>query len=294
MSESERKMMLGELVKAIQSNDKDKINELKYKNLFYGSNLLDVVINYIFLSHAGIGFDFGCQIIKKGTKLYRIRLKDDGVDFCDPSQWNYPPHMPENRANNSGEPALYLGSTESVCLLETHIKNGDQYYLGEYEVTEDIKLGGFVNCEDYKKYSWYLAGVILNAFLIAPARSDKNKDLFAFLDDYYKCIEADDLQISDARKIELPLMFGVINKKEKYYKITNRLIETIKKQYPNGLIYSSCFIPVATIGIVCSDYNVVLYKEGMEKIKFIKSSLKKNDALYDGLDILKILLKTQQ
>ena len=290
MSESERKMLFSELVKALQSGDEDLVNKLKYDNIFYGSNLLDVVINYITLSHGGIDFDFGYQILKKGTKLYRIRSIKENVNFNDPLQWSYPPHTPENRANCKGEPALYLSSTENVCLLETHIKKGEQYYLGEYEVIDDIELGGFLSCEDFKKYSWYLAGVILNAFLIAPARGDKNKDLFEYLDGCYKNLTLDDLQIGEANKMDLPLKFGVINKKEDFYKVTNRLIEIIKKQHPEGLSYSSCFIPVATIGILCSDYNIVLYRDGMKKIKFIKSSLKICDSKLEGLDIIKILI----
>lgn len=290
MSEEENKKMLYELVEAIKHGDMSEINRLKYDNLFYGSNLLDVIINYMTLSHAGINFDFGHQILKKGTRLYRVRSYQENTDFNDASQWNYPPHMPENRANHSGEPALYLGSTENVCLLETHIEIGGQYYLGEYEIIDDIELGGFLSCEDFKKVSWYLAGVILNAFLIAPARGDKNNDLFDYLDNVYKDIKPDDLQMSDAKKMDLPLKFGVINKKEEFYKVTNRLIEVIKTQHPEGLSYSSCYIPVATIGIICSDHNIVLYPEGIKKIKFIGSQLKTNTNKFNGLDILKILV----
>lgn len=290
MSESERKALLADLVSAIASGDKSEINRLKYDNLFYGSDLLDVVINYIFLSHIGIDFDFGHQTLKKGTKLYRVRSFKENTDFNDPSQWDFPPHMPENRANINGEPALYLGSTENVCLLETHIKKGEKYYLGEYEVSEDIELGGFLDCEDFKKVSWYLAGVILNAFLIAPARSSRNRELFRYLDEFYKGITRDDLQIKEARKLDLPVKFGVINKKEEFYGITNRLIEIIKLKHPEGLSYSSCYLPLATIGIVCSDHNIVLYRDGIKKVRFIKSSLKICDMKFDGLDAIKLLI----
>lgn len=293
MSESEKKALLVGLVNAIASGDKDEINRLKYDNLFYGSDLLDVVINYVFLSHIGIDFDFGHQTLKKGTKLYRVRSFKENTDFNDPSQWSFPPHMPENRANNSGEPALYLGSTENVCLLETHINKGEKYYLGEYEVVEDIVLGGFLDCEDRKKASWYLAGVILNAFLIAPARGDRNRELFEYLDGRYKGISRDDLQINGAHKVDLPIKFGVINKKEEFYKITNDLLEAIKYKYPDGIIYSSCFIPLATVGIVCSDHNVVLYREGMKKVRFIKSDLKICSLKFDGSDVIKVLINTK-
>lgn len=65
MSEEKGKRLLAELVNAIQSKDKEKIDKLKYDNLFYGSNLLTIISNYIFLSEIGVEFDFGSQIIKK-------------------------------------------------------------------------------------------------------------------------------------------------------------------------------------------------------------------------------------
>ena len=68
-----------------------------------------------------------------------------------------------------------------------------------------------------------MAGVILNAYLIAPSRSDKNKELFEFLDDYYKGYTLDDLQMEEAKKLDLPLKFGFLNKREEFYKTTNKL-----------------------------------------------------------------------
>lgn len=290
MSKEEGRRLLADLVNAIQSGNKEKIDKLKYDNLFYGSNLLAVIPNYIFLSEIGIKFDFGSQVIKKGTKLYRIRRFDETVDYSDIKQWSYPPSMPENRANRSGEAALYLGTTENVCVLETHIRKGEQYVLGEYEVTDDIILGGFLSCEDYKNLRQYLAVVILNAYLIAPSRSKKNEELFMFLDEYYKGYTADNLQIEEARKLDLPLKFGFLNKREEFYKTTNRLLDHIKHKHPEGISYSSCYIPAATIDIICSDSNVVLYKEGMNKIRFIQSALKVNQTEFTGLDFLKILV----
>lgn len=286
--EEERKLY-EDLIKAIVDNNSEEINRLKYECLFYGSNLLDVVINYITLSKNGIDFDFGCRIIKKGTKLYRIRRFEQNIDFNSEQQWSYPPKMPENRANRSGEPALYLGTEESVCILETHIAKDEMYALGEYEVVEDIKLGGFLECEDYKKKTRYLAGVILNAFLIAPSRGEKNKELFAYLDEHYYGLTINDIKIKDADKIDLPLKFGVINKKEEFYKITNRLIDSIKGKYKEGINYSSCYIPVATVGIMCSASNIVLYEKGMKKLRFVRSEIKKCDKNLSCIDVLKIL-----
>lgn len=292
MSDQEGKRLIADLIKAIQNNDKKEIDRLKYDNLFYGSSLLTIIPNYIFLSSLGIDFNFGFQTIKKGTRLYRIRRFEEGIDFADSKQWAYPPSMPENRANRSGEPALYLGTTENVCLLETHIKQAETYVLGEYEVIDDIVVGGFLDCEDYKSTRKYLAGVILNAYLIAPSRGEKNKELFAFLDDYYNGYTLDDLQISEAKKLDLPLKFGFLNKKEEFYKTTNKLLDSIKNKYPQGLSYSSCYIPAATVGIICSDSNVVLYEKGMDKVRFIGSKVKTNNLSFSGLDVIKILVLT--
>lgn len=291
MSDEESRRLISELIKAVQENDKEKIDQLKYDNLWYGSNIFSLVPNYIFLTEAGIDFEFGFKIIKKGTKLFRVRKFLEGVNFNDNCQWSFPPSMPENRANHSKEAALYLGTTENVCILETHISKGEKYVVGEYEAINDIVLGGFIDCEDYGKKTRYDAGVVLNACLIAPARCDKNEELFSFLDDLYSGISINDLKVSDIEKLDLPLKFGFINKRNEFYKLTNRLITKIKEKYKDGLFYSSCYIPLSTVGITCSDSNIVLYKSGMEKIKFIKSEIKINTLKPTGLDFIKLLVK---
>lgn len=285
----EGKKLLSDLINVVQARDKEQIGKLKYDNLFYGSNLLTIIENYTFLSDIGIDFDFGFQILKKGTKLYRIRRFDESVDFSDKKEWSYPPSMPENRANKSGEPALYLGTTENICILETHIRKNEKYVLGEYEVTEDIMLGGFLDWEDHKSMRKYLAGVILNAYLIAPSRVEKNRELFDFIEARYNGYTLDDLQMEEAKELDLPLKFGYLNKREEFYKTTNKLLKSIKMKYPEGLSYSSCYIPLATVGITCSDTNVVLYKKGMNKIRFVRSTIKTNNAKFNGIDILKLM-----
>ena len=197
--------------------------------------------------------------------------------------------MPENRANKSGEPALYLGTTENICILETHIRKNEKYVLGEYEVTEDIILGGFLDWEDHKSMKKYLAGVILNAYLIAPSRVEKNRELFDFIEARYNGYTLNDLQMKEAKELDLPLKFGYLNKREEFYKTKNKLLKSIKRKYPEGLSYSSCYIPLATVGITCSDTNVVLYKKGMNKIRFVRSTIKTNNAKFNGIDILKLM-----
>ncbi len=226
---NEEKQLTEELAEAIRNGDIEATNRLKYSYLFYGSNLFSLIINYMTLSSFGITFDFGKKLITKGTKLFRVRRYEEGIDYDDPHQWKHPPSMPENRANNKGEAALYLGTTENVCVLETNIKLGEKYVVGEYIVEDDVVVGGFLECEDYKKPSWYIAGVVLNAFLISPSRNDKNNDLFCFLDDVYDGLTIDDIQIKDAYLIDLPLKFGVSNKKKEVYQVTNRLLKPMKK-----------------------------------------------------------------
>lgn len=98
------------------------INKAKYNLLFEASNLLQVIVDYIAINKLGLDYDFGKSIIPRGTRLYRIRCYENDIDFSNPDQWKAPPHKPQNRANTKGQEALYLGSTETICLLEAHIK----------------------------------------------------------------------------------------------------------------------------------------------------------------------------
>ena len=288
----EGKKLFANLIEAYFKNDKKSLNELKYSYLFYGTNLLSVVTNYISLKRTlNINFDFGECKLKKGTRLFRIRKFEKDVDYCNVNQWSYNPKMTENRANNQGEAALYLGTTENICAIETHINKGEKYVVGEYEVTEDIKLGGFLDFEDKKNKKSFLTGVILNAFLIAPSRNEKNDKLFEYLDDYYKNVQPDDLQVKNAVDVDLPFKFAVMNKRNEYYKITNQLLNSLKQKYKDGIIYSSSYVPISSIQIRCSDMNVVLYKTGIDKIKFIKSQIKINTRAYNGNDLVKTLIE---
>ena len=97
------------------------------------------------------------------------------------------------------------------------------------------------------------------------------------------------LLYEEAKELDLPLKFGYLNKREEFYKTTNKLLKSIKRKYPEGLSYSSCYIPLATVGITCSDTNVVLYKKGMNKIRFVRSTIKTNNAKFNGIDILKLM-----
>lgn len=109
---------------ALQDKDNNKIEKMKYRLLCEASNFFELVANYVALGQKGIMFDFGKHIILKGKKLYRIRKYVPDTDFSKECEWKAPPHKFQNRANFLGQKALYLGSTEDVCLLETHIKKG--------------------------------------------------------------------------------------------------------------------------------------------------------------------------
>ena len=282
------KEILTELIIATQSGDKKRIEKAKYKALFDCTNLFELVINYIFLDSRGVSFDFGQSVIKKGTLLYRIRKFQDGIDFTNPAQWTAPPTKPQNRANAKGEEALYLGSTESVCLLETHIARGEKYVLATYECLEDISLG-FTLSREYGEH--FIAGIVLNAFLIAPSRSDKNKDIFNFLDNRYGEIKLEDLT-DWKNNFDLPFKFAVLNKREKYYELTNQICGILQKQNRNGIRYSSCYIPAEMPGIICSDFNIVLYPEGISKVKFLNYEMKTNTQKFTDLDLVKIVCET--
>ena len=275
-----------ELYNALENNDNDKIEKLKYKALSYGYSLIDVIVNYISLNKFGIKFNFGCKTIKKGTKFYRIREFKENIDFLNKKEWTPPPHRPQNRANKQGEEALYLGSSESICILEAQLHKDQKYVLAIYECIEDIKLGGFFAYNEENNLH-NLAGITLNAFLIAPARCEKNTELFQYLDKEYMDVSLENL-VDWKNSIELPYKFAVLNKKDKYYEVTNRLCDVLKEQYPDGIEYSSCYIPIETLGIECSDFNVVLYSEGIKKVNFITAEIKKYENFVDKIELAKI------
>lgn len=263
----------------------------KYKLLCEASNLLEIVTNYIALESMGISFDFGKSVIKKGTKLYRIRIYDENTDFADERQWNPAPHRPQNRANREGQEALYVGSTELLCLLETHVEFQQKYVLGTYECLQDIEVGGFLNfIEKCKLHN--VACTVLNAFLIAPSRSDKNQELFSYLDSIYavKLSDFGDLHfIDDNEELELPFRFGVLNQRDKYYELTNRLCTILMRYTPCGIRYSSCYLPLEAPGIECNNYNLALYHDGISKIKFLDYQIKRRDDDISSIDIVKCI-----
>lgn len=278
---------------SLNSGCVDEIEKEKYNLLLEASNLFEVIVNYITLYKFGLKYNFGKSIIHKGAKLYRIRCYETNTNFSDLNQWKAPPHKPQNRANNKGQEALYLGSTETICLLEAHIKRGDKYVLGIYEVIEDIEVGGYLSVAS-NNILHNLARMILNAFLIAPSRNQRNEELFSYLDSHYGVLTLDNLtninEVKENGGLELPMKFGVLNQLDKYYNLTNQLCNILSKDTPNGIRYSSCYLPMETVGIECSDFNMVLYSEGISKIKLIDHEIRINTKNFDYTDFLKIFL----
>lgn len=272
---------------AVKSGDELMIDKEKYNLLWEVSSLVELIPNYIFLDSIGISFDFGSSTIKKGTRLFRIRDYNTDTDYSSEKEWQPSPYKTQGRVNAQGEEALYLGSTEMVCALETHQRYSNQYVLGEYECTEDIMIGGFLSY-DKNNNLHNIASTVLNAFLIAPSRCDKNKNLFEYLETTLGSIQIDDLcSISDnvlnaEEERILPYKFAVLNQREQLHNLTNKICSIIKKQYPEGIRYSSCFFPAETPGILCSDYNLALYPEGIKKLNFLGFSIKTID--YNNLD----------
>lgn len=294
MAQVDIKEAYDKYIKSLGSGRDDDIKKAKYNLLWEASNLFEIVVNYITLYKYGVKYDFGKSIIPKGTKLYRIRCYETDTDFSNPSQWEAPPHKPQNRANIKGQEALYLGSTETICMLEAHIKKGDKYALGIYEVEEDIEVGGYLTYDSNNiLHNW--AGTVLNAFLIAPSRSQRNKELFSYLDSYYGVLTLDDFantnELNENGGLQLPIKFGVLNQLEQYYNLTNQLCNILSEDIPDGIRYSSCYIPLETVGIECSDFNIVLYREGISKVKLIDHKIKTNILDFDYTDLLKVIMK---
>lgn len=285
------KEKVSRLINALNSKDAEGIEKAKYEVLLDCANLDEIITHFLALDQFGVNFDFGTSTIKKGTKLYRIRRFDNGVDFNEASQWTAPPRRLQNRANRQGQEALYLGSTENICLFETHIQQGEKYALATYECVDDIVLSGFFTHKNDLRH--HIAGVTLNAFFIAPSRNETNKKLFEFLDEYYGDLQPDD--ITDWKTdFDLPLRFAVLNKRNQYYEMTNMIADVLRKQSSYGIRYSSCYLPMETLGIVCSDYNVVLYDKGIENIKFIGTEIKTNDKQLSDVGMLKIVCEISE
>lgn len=284
---------ISELNDAVLRGTPKDIAAAKYKLLHDASNLFEIVINYIVLEEKGICFDYGINVIKKGTKLFRIRSYKDGTDYSEPSAWTPPPQAPLNRANRKGQTALYLSSAEAVCLLETHTAINQSYILGEYECMENITVGGFLKFDDSN--DWHnLAGMVLNAFLIAPSREERNDEIFAFLDKHYGKLTPNDLSdysyVTHNGGLELPFQFTIVNQGSQLHEVTNMLCDALTVHTPEGLRYSSCYIPLEAPGISCTHYNLVLYEKALSKIRFVKSEVKTKTTGPSSLETVRALI----
>ena len=86
-----------------------------------------------------------------------------------------------------------------------------------------------------------------------------------------------------------------MNQRTQLYNITNQLCDVIREKYPDGLRYSSCYCPIETIFIASNCYNVVLYLNGIEKVKFQKSEEKVNSKSgFNSVTMAKILLDVER
>lgn len=265
-----------------------------YEDLFNMPDVLGILCKYIAQSECGFTYDFGTTTISKGTKLYRIRKYSKDTDFSNPSEWLPAPNKPQNRCNRAGETALYLGSTELVCLIETHIGHDEQYALTEYEVTKDIEVGGFLYIKPNESKWKFVTAMLFNAFLIAPSRNESNKELFKILDNHFDDTDYSKIGLSTLTNIDdeikLSWRLGKINQRDKYYYITNKMCEILKRKTPNGIRYSSCFVPMETIGVQCSEYNICLYESGIKNIKFTNAIIKTNTNSFDSANLVNLLL----
>lgn len=265
---------IANIINEVSFSDTLKIEKAKCNYIYQASNYVEAAINYIALEHCGFCFDFGSYTIPKGSVLYRVRTYEKGIDFSNPKEWTPPPHRPLNRANRKGEQALYLNSMEEACLLETHIAEREKYVLGTYMVEEDIVVGGYLYVPS-NNHSLLSIGIVLNALLIAPSRGERNGELFDVLDQFFCEVYPDDIQCDDIKNnLSLPFKLAVMNKGSDYYEFTNKLCDILKKQYPDGIKYSSCYLPFETIEIESNCYNVVLYEKGMKKLKFMDYKIK--------------------
>lgn len=266
----------------------------KYEELLNSPNIFCLLYKYIINSTLGVEYDFGYTIISKGTILYRIRKYDNNTDFSLIKEWNPPPMKKQNRCNQDGECALYLGSSEYICLLETNIGLNEKYVIGKYKVIKDIKVGSFIYIKPNDNPAKIKTGMILNMFLISLSRNNPNKDLFEFIDDTYKNKKIENEDVFKSNNFCIPYRISSLNQSYDYYKITNQLCLILKKRTPKGIRYSSCYIPLETIGIECSEYNLVLYEEGIKDVEFIDFEIKENKSNLTQKDVVKTLIEVSK
>ena len=240
---------------------------------------------------------FGHYTIKKGEKIWRIRKFQENTDFSDEREWAPPPQQNQNRCNFKNDIALYCGSEESICLFETHVNKNEKYVISSYTVLEDLKLGSFNRLIGPISQKKYIESVLFNACLTAPSSVNKmNEELFQYLDlrfqdenfDYksYKQI------LKDNKNMLLPIKLGYYNSYKNYYNLTSLLCLVLRKNYPLGIKYNSCYLPIETLGIKCSHYNIVLYEPALNKIKWNHDdTIKTAHDSYCGKDSLRLIFE---
>lgn len=123
-----------------------------------------------------------------------------------------------------------------------------------------------------------------------------NNKLFQYLDlrfqnenlDYKNCNRI----LEDNKNMLLPIKLGYYNSYENYYILTSLLCMVLRKKYPLGIKYSSCYLPIETFGINCSCYNIVLYESALNKIKWNHDEIiKTSHKNYRGEDTLGIIFE---
>jgi len=289
MSSESEKHLMEEVCRLLNSGSHEITDEVWYNLLGRYKNYFNLVITWLFLHSIGFHINVPTNIIAKGTKLYRVRPFEEDIDFRQDKEWRANPKRTQNRANKQNQPALYLSSTPFLCELETFLKIGDKYVLGEYVVSEDIQTVSFCDVK-HKHDAYHVLAIILNAFFIAPSRNEKNVDLFEFLDKLFSDINLDDMPpecysddelYKDMIKVDLPLRFGAMNRRNQLYEITNRMSDALiysSDHKANAIRYSSCFVPIETACIISNAYNLALFEDGFNKVKCVNHEIK----IYDG------------
>ena len=273
---------------AAQNDDIKMFNDNRDRFLVCGDSLFDIIANYLTLDKMGCAPIFNGFTLKKGSKLYRVRRYEEGVDFSNPCQWTAPPigKRWQNRANHKDQEALYLATNELICLFETHIKSEEKYAIATYECNEDIHLGCLSYFND-ANMNLNIAALTLNSFLMAPSRKEReNLKLFEYLDNNFGLIHPHDLRIEDSYLLALKI--GVMNLEYEYYKLTNEICDIIAKQFPDGILYGSCYMPLTTTGNICTDNNIVLYDSGIKKVKYLGHSIKTCNIDFDKMGLLSV------
>ena len=273
--------IFNKIIEKYLENDLDDLYDLQIKFL---SNIdySDILGRMALMIYIGLPLKTLPVILKKGTKLYRIRRGINSNNINDEDEWKPNPKKTKNRFNDEGEEALYLASSDVLCLLELHIKKDEDYAIAQYEVLEDINLGTF---DKTKTRADINVLSFLNVVMMIINSSEENITTLKLLDKTLGKMTFEEIFNNPILNYFAPFKLGLILKGNDPHFYTRMLSKNFKTCDLDGIRYSSSFLPLGSPLFFVSEYNYVLYSKGIKKIKFLSSERKTSKSDY-SIDVM--------